>query len=618
MIQWLSNYNYDFALAAIPVQVILLLFYCFRRNLPVRQHRSFLAVMYFNLVMTVVDIVSCETNEVWEQFPLWVMYGVNQLYFLSFILRGWALFNYTAESCYGYQKFGRWSKAAFALPAAIVVGMILSTPWTSAIFTIAPEAGYFNCSLYPFNYYSTYFYIFASFFCVAFCWKQISNRLKIGLLSYNTLLLFGIVIRKQFYHTLITSYFSILVILIIYLNAQNPDLYRHHHIKLFNKDAFLKICTEFLHKSTAFQCVVISAHNYESSKLIYGTRRLYTHLRGLGNRLIAAEQAEHWRIRLNKLMYDNEDNISLSFSVMLLPYAKIPHDMAVIDDLIYFIFGKCYQENSRHNYLVSDEMLDILSQQKKIEAALTKALKRHSIEVFFQPIYATAEDRVVGAEALARLKDEEMGYIPPMEFIRIAERNGDIVELGRQIFERVCEFINQESITDRGIRFININLSPAQCMDTGLVADFSAIADTHQVPMSMFDFEITESSIEDHQAILDQMVRLQKKGAELSLDDFGTGTSNLTRLMQLPIHVVKLDMTVVHSYFSGESTILPDLIRMFRNSRMKIVVEGVETAEMKQKLSEFECDYQQGYFFSKPVAPADFLLYLEQMKVSCN
>lgn len=87
--------------------------------------------------------------------------------------------------------------------------------------------------------------------------------------------------------------------------------------------------------------------------------------------------------------------------------------------------------------------------------------------------------------------------------------------------------------------------------------------------MSMFDFEITESSIEDHQAILDQMVRLQKKGAELSLDDFGTGTSNLTRLMQLPIHVVKLDMTVVHSYFSGESTILPDLIRMFRNSRMK-------------------------------------------------
>ncbi len=64
MIQWLSNYNYDFALAAIPVQVILLLFYCFRRNLPVRQHRSFLAVMYFNLVMTVVDIVSCEMNEV--------------------------------------------------------------------------------------------------------------------------------------------------------------------------------------------------------------------------------------------------------------------------------------------------------------------------------------------------------------------------------------------------------------------------------------------------------------------------------------------------------------------------------------------------------------------------
>ena len=173
-------------------------------------------------------------------------------------------------------------------------------------------------------------------------------------------------------------------------------------------------------------------------------------------------------------------------------------------------------------------------------------------------------------------------------------------------------FIDREGITSHGIRFINVNLSPAQCLDAHLVPDFAAIAETHRVPMSMFDFEITESSIEDPQAILQQILRFQEHGAELSIDDFGTGTSNLTRLMKLPIHVVKLDMTVVHSYFSGESTILPDLIRMFRNSQMKIVVEGVETVEMKHKLAEFACDYQQGYYFSKPVPPTDFLRYLEQ------
>ena len=127
----------------------------------------------------------------------------------------------------------------------------------------------------------------------------------------------------------------------------------------------------------------------------------------------------------------------------------------------------------------------------------------------------------------------------------------------------------------------------------------------------MFDFEITESFIDDHQAIVNQMTRLQASGAELSLDDFGTGTSNIAQLLKLPIHVVKLDMSVVHSYFRGESKLLPDLIQMFRNSDMKIVVEGVETEEMKSRLADMGCDYEQGFFFSKPVPPNAFLAYLK-------
>ena len=203
-----------------------------------------------------------------------------------------------------------------------------------------------------------------------------------------------------------------------------------------------------------------------------------------------------------------------------------------------------------------------------------------------------------------------MGYIPPNEFIRVAERNGDITELGRQIFDRVCRFVNNENVVNQGIEFINVNLSPAQCLDDDLSADLSGIAFKHGVPMNMFDFEITESFIDDHQAIVNQMTRLQASGAELSLDDFGTGTSNIAQLLKLPIHVVKLDMSVVHSYFKGESKLLPDLIQMFRNSNMKIVVEGVETVDMKTQLAEMGCDYEQGYFFSKPVPPSAFLAYL--------
>jgi EAL domain-containing protein (putative c-di-GMP-specific phosphodiesterase class I) len=127
----------------------------------------------------------------------------------------------------------------------------------------------------------------------------------------------------------------------------------------------------------------------------------------------------------------------------------------------------------------------------------------------------------------------------------------------------------------------------------------------------MFDFEITESSMDDLGILKKQLLRLQSSGAELSLDDFGTGTSNLTRLMELPIHVVKLDMDIVFSFFSGRAKLLPDLVRMFQNASMQIVVEGVETAEMKAVLAEMGCDYEQGYFFSKPVPAQEFIEYIQ-------
>ena len=82
MIHWLSDYNYDFALASIPVQLLIILFYSFRRNLPIRSSNCFLAVMISNLTMTLADIVSCEMNEVWTSFPMWIMYAINMLYFL--------------------------------------------------------------------------------------------------------------------------------------------------------------------------------------------------------------------------------------------------------------------------------------------------------------------------------------------------------------------------------------------------------------------------------------------------------------------------------------------------------------------------------------------------------
>ena len=266
MFQQLSHYNYDYALASIPIQLILLIFYCSRRNLPVRSSFSFLLVMIANLVMTAFDLISCEMNEIWTEYPLWLMYIVNQAYFLGFIGRGWALYNYTAEECQGYSALGKIVSKLANVPAIVAALLILSTPWTATIFHFAPEKGYYNCYIYPIIYFCTYFYIFMSLLCVFLRRKQTDIRLKTSMVGYNLVLIAGIVLRKQFIDTFVTSYFSILAILFIYLSAQNPDLYRDKETRLLNRAAFEKIGSEFLEKRIPFRYIIFKIDNYSSAK----------------------------------------------------------------------------------------------------------------------------------------------------------------------------------------------------------------------------------------------------------------------------------------------------------------------------------------------------------------
>ncbi|MBQ9240069.1 MAG: EAL domain-containing protein [Duodenibacillus sp.] len=637
MFQWFSQYNYDFALAAIPIQLILLGFYCSRKNLPVRSSTSFLWVMLANLAMTTFDLISCEMNEIWTRYPLWVMYLVNQAYFLGFIIRGWALFDYTAQECHGYSVFGKTVTRLLHVPALAVVVLILSTPWTATIFHFSPQQGYYNCFVYPVIYYSTYFYIAASLLCVMLCWKNIDFRLKVSMVSYNLILIAGILLRKQFIDTLVTSYFSILAIVFIYLSAQNPDLYRDKKTRLFNKDAFDKIGGEYLLGDQPFHCIVACVNNYASAKALYGQQQLNRCMDMFGQwmhrsfprynvfyfgngdfLLLRRGRFEDDRDGILRSMHTHFEHswkssaieMPLSVSAMVLPYALFPKEITLANDFISYIFGRTYVENRRGNMIVSETIAKEFAREKDVESALIRALEQKRIQAFFQPIYSVREGRIVGAEALARLNDPKLGFIPPDEFIRVAERTGDIMEVGRQIMARVCEFLNAAHPENWGIRKISVNLSPAQCMNDQLASELADIADQYGVPLNMISFEITESSIEDHYLIRKQMLSLQRQGANFSLDDFGTGTSNIVRLLDLPISIVKFDRNLVNSYFSGESKILPDLVGMFQRANMRIVAEGVETKEMLDALAELGCDYIQGYYFSMPVPPEKFARYM--------
>ena len=163
----------------------------------------------------------------------------------------------------------------------------------------------------------------------------------------------------------------------------------------------------------------------------------------------------------------------------------------------------------------------------------------------------------------------------------------------------------------RGIESVNVNLSPIQCLSPTLPTRFAQIAARYGVPLSLFTFEITEESFVDINVLRTQIERFIGMGAHFSLDDYGTGYSNLHRIVQLPFANIKIDRLFILEYEQKRDTLLPMIVRMLKQQGYSVTAEGVEDAQMLEVLTRLGCDFVQGFYFSCPVPPERFAAYAD-------
>lgn len=261
------------------------------------------------------------------------------------------------------------------------------------------------------------------------------------------------------------------------------------------------------------------------------------------------------------------------------------------------------------------EELDISYAKRidKIESAIDRALQKTNFEVYYQPIYSVQEKRYVAAEALLRMFDEDLGVVAPDEFIPVAEKNGSIIKIGELVLNNVCEFLSKASLESLGLQYIEVNLSAVECMESDLPQKVEAILKKYNIDMKRINLEITETALADDTKVLaDNMYKLRKKGITFSLDDYGTGYSNISYILNLPFGFVKIDKSLLWQCVDNEKAViaLKASMNMIHDMGMKIIVEGVENEEMVDLLKQTSCDYMQGYFYSKPVKKEDFVSFL--------
>ncbi len=631
----------SFDLAALVVLCVLVMSIVFRKMTKGLTNRLFLLSILVEFVATLFDVFA----QVVDVFP-----GAPPA-LICFAHTGFLLFHNAqaplhvifvislTDTWHRVRRHKR-LKLLLAIPYTITFLALITNPFTKAIFTYG--SGYEH----SWAFYGIYLFLipyFVTDFAYVIKYRSQFDIRKILSLLSMTILAFSAIIIHLLVPPIRVECFAIAISqLIVSVGIQRPEDFIDSFTGLMKDSAYANDMSRAFKNGKHVHIVMLNIANYESISNMIGYESAMELIRQLGERIEnivkslrgnamtyyldrgryrvvfpendrkRAEVAAEYIINDLKIRSRfNGFDLNLTPVVVL---ARCPEEIENFKSLM--AFGLNFHEKIHYSgrFVPASEVYksEDFEIRNNINNIIDNALAHRKFEVYYQPIYSIKDEKFLSAEALLRLRDDVHGFISPEILIPAAERSGAIHEIGRYVFEEVCKFIASDEYKQLGLEYIEVNLSVAQCMNGDLADDILDIMRKYNVPASSINLEITETAASFSQKVMmDNLNRLSEAGIEFSLDDYGTGYSNIKRVVTLPLKIVKLDKSFVDDLNNQKIRIfLQNTIKMMREMDMEILVEGVETLEMLEAFTNLKCDFIQGYYFSRPICKDDFVKFI--------
>lgn len=637
------QYSLHYDVSALLVLIVIISLFYFKRTLPSYPNRTFallaitiLISIFFNLIKYIFSYFLLSRS-----FAL-CFYGLHLLLIsivpLPFVLYICALTN-TLD-------FLSRSKFRFLLLAPVLINIILIAVsfYYPLLFYVNDTHAYIRLPAVNIIYFFMICYLTAGFVIL------IKNRHAVPRISTYIICIFSAIsflsalFQMYFPNTSLHSLILSLNVLIVSLTVQKSEDTSDSITGLYNQTAFEAMNFKRFINGEKFHILGIVFDDLPFLTSTLGIRHINELLKQssafLKNSLKKAD-VYHFNdgkfciaFRNNNLetVYESIDGIKERFlhpwklnsiEVKIFPRISIiscPKDADSTETVIELFELLSSDDKYKQEGVILASSMDTAIRKRSayIDRTVKNAISVGLLDVFYQPIYCTKQKRIIGAEALIRMKDERGKYISPEEFIPIAEKNGTILRLGEFVFEKVCRLLSEIKPEELGIQKIDINLSVVQCMQETLSDQILNIASLYRIPSSLLNLEITETAAAYSQDTLkSNMNKLSFAGIELSLDDYGSGYSNIGYMINLPFDMIKIDKSIVWNAFLDNKsyTALAFTISMINALKMTVLAEGIETKEQADSLTSLGCHFLQGYYFSEPLPKDVFLQLLHHQNI---
>ena len=624
--------NIQAQLCGIILIIIMILFYVRYKSLRLNTQIIFQCLLVVVLFCVFFDMLSIWAIVNLLYIPGTIVEMICKTYLASLVLVGLAGLLYECSGVYERQKKFMWVTMIGTGAALLYIVIIACLPISISrhgriVYTEGPSV--------LMTYLSTCSFLVTNFILTIRKRRQANPRRTQVVLMWLGIWFAAAIVQFLNNELLLVGYAGAVGILIIFLRQENPEYMTDRATGLFNQDALLLYARKLYNMDREFSVLSIW-FNLGISQADDGEREqavMVEFARRLPNlpatRVFKMADDEVWMVfddlsqakdtmeRVKVFIESGRKEIGVMAQVeyTYMPSSLLAGDYQEMVHILQYARWKG-QDHSISNFRQVDRKFVVqMKQEKAMELMLDQAMKEDRIEVFYQPIYATREHRFVSAEALVRMRDTNGQLVAPASFFPVAERNGDIIQLGEIVFDKVCRFFTEEQLERYGLHYIEVNLSVVQCGYKQLADDYIRIMEKYRMHPDCINLEITESaSMSAKKTLLGNMCRLREYGVHFSLDDFGTGQSNLNYIVEMPVDIVKFDREMSQAFFRDEKAqyVMNAAMQMIQGMQLKIVSEGIEDKQQYLEMEKLGIDYIQGYYFSKPLPEKEFLAFLHK------